>query len=81
MNTLTRFDVNQKFRVIASGAISFYATAGDIRKGVGDTSKFNEALRKCLAALELQRFSDNIPSCVGLTGHWEGFNVQLDMHR
>jgi hypothetical protein len=75
------FNKHQKFRVIAGGTISFYSTAGEIRNGVGDTSKFNQALRKCLNALELQRFSDNIPSCVGLSGTWEGFNVQLDMQQ
>lgn len=76
----TRFEQNQKFRVIISD-VSFYATATEIRRGVGDTSKPNNAIRKCLDALELQRSGTGIADqCVrGLGGTWEGFNVQLDL--
>lgn len=79
----TRFEQNQKFRVIIS-EVSFYATATEIRRGVGDTAKPNEAIRKCLNALEFQRSGYAVSGCIdqcatGLNGIWEGFNVQLDL--
>ena len=79
MTQIKRFETSQKFRIIVGG-ISFYTTAGDIRRGVGDTAKPNEAFRKCLNALELQRSGNDAGSCaVGLSGSWEGFNVQVDV--
>lgn len=80
MTLIKRFDQNQKFRVIISD-ISFYATASNIRKGVGDTAKPNAAIQKCLDALEFQRSGSGLADqCAsGLAGVWEGFNVQLDL--
>lgn len=77
---VTRFEQSQKFRVIISD-ISFYTTATEIRRGVGDTAKPNEAIRKCLDALEFQRSGSGVADqCAsGLGGIWEGFNVQLDL--
>ena len=77
---VTRFEQNQKFRVIISD-VSFYTTATEIRRGVGDTAKPNEAIRKCLDALEFQRSGSGVADqCAsGLGGTWEGFNVQLDL--
>lgn len=77
---MTRFNQTQKFRIIISN-ISFYSTAGDIRRGVGDTAKPNAAIRKCLDALEFQRSGSGVADqCAsGLSGTWEGFNVQLDL--
>ena len=79
MSAIHHFPITQKFRVIISG-ISFYATAGEIRRGVGDTAKPNEAIRKCLTALENTRSGEDVGSCaLGLGGNWEGFSVQLDI--
>lgn len=77
---MTRFNQTQKFRIIISN-ISFYSTAGDIRRGVGDTAKPNAAIQKCLDALEFQRSGSGVAdqSASGLSGTWEGFNVQLDL--
>jgi GTP cyclohydrolase III len=78
---ITRFNKDEKFRVIISG-ISFYATASEIRNGVGDTAKPNAAIQKCLDALEFIRSGQGIADqcTTGLAGTWEGFNVQLDKH-
>ena len=77
---VTRFEQSQKFRVIISD-VSFYTTATEIRRGVGDTAKPNEAIRKCLDALEFQRSGSGVADqcATGLNGIWEGFNVQLDL--
>jgi GTP cyclohydrolase III len=77
---VNRFETTQKFRVIISD-ISFYATASDIRRGVGDTAKPNTAIQKCLDALEFQRSGTGVADqCIrGLSGTWEGFNVQVDI--
>lgn len=77
--TIKRFKQSQKFRVVA-GYACFYATAKDIRNGLGMFSKFNAATQKCLDALEFQRSGDDVTSCaVGLAGTWEGIPVQLDL--
>jgi len=64
---IKRFKQGQRFRVIV-GAACFYATAGQIRSGVGDFVKCNAATQKALDALEFQR-----------TGIWEGVPVQLNV--
>ena len=69
------FKENQRFRVIVNG-ISFYTTAYAIRTGVGDFTKVNEAIRNAIGALEFLRASD---PAVGLSGTWQGYNVQLSM--
>lgn len=77
---IKRFNKTQKFRVIISD-ISFYSTASDIRRGVGDTAKPNAAIQKCLDALEFQRSGSGIAEqcTTGLAGVWEGFSVQIDV--
>ncbi len=77
---INRFETTQKFRVIISD-ISFYTTASDIRRGIGDTAKPNAAVQKCLDALEFIRSGTGAAEqCArGLAGNWEGFNVQLDI--
>jgi len=77
---IKRFKQSQRFRVIV-GAACFYATAGQIRSGVGDFVKCNAATQKALDALEFQRSgSGAADQCsVGLAGTWEDLPVQLNM--
>jgi GTP cyclohydrolase III len=77
---VTRFTKDAKFRVIIND-ISFFSTAGDIRRGVGDTAKPNAAIQKCLDALEFIRSGEGAAEqCAhGLAGKWEGFSVQVDL--
>lgn len=77
--TIKRFNQNQKFRVV-SGYACFYATAKEIRNGLGMMGNFNAATQKCLDALEFQRSGTDILACsTGLAGTWEGIPVQLDL--
>ena len=77
--TIKRFKQTQKFRIV-SGYTSFYATAKQIRNGVGDLSAFNAATQKCLDALEFQRGGTDVLACsTGLAGNWNGIVVQLDL--
>jgi len=75
-----RFPVSKKFRVI-SGSISFSATAKQIRNGVGDFAKFNAATPKALDALEFTKSGAGIAeqAAVGISGVWEGLDVQLNI--
>jgi len=75
-----RFKQAQRFRVIV-GAACFYATAKQIRNGVGDFGTCNAATQKALDALEFQRSGSGIADqcATGLAGTWEGLNVQLNV--
>jgi hypothetical protein len=75
-----RFKQAQRFRVIV-GAACFYATAKQIRNGVGDFGTCNAATQKALDSLEFQRSGSGIADqcAVGLAGTWEGLNVQLNV--
>lgn len=77
---IKRFPQAKKFRVIV-GPACFYATAKQIRNGVGDFTKCNAAVQKCLDALEFQRSGPGLADqcSVGLAGTWEGLQVQLNM--
>jgi hypothetical protein len=76
---MKRFRTSQKFRVIVGDAC-FYATAKQIRNGVGDFVNCNAATQKALAALEAYRSGDGVEMCsTGLGGTWEGLQVQLNM--
>lgn len=76
---IKRFKQAQRFRVIV-GSACFYATAKQIRNGVGDFTKCNAATQKALDALEFQRSgTDALAHSVGLAGTWDGLQVQLDM--
>jgi hypothetical protein len=77
---IKRFKQGQRFRVIV-GAACFYATAGQIRSGVGDFVKCNAATQKALDALEFQRSgSGKADQCsVGLAGTWEDIAIQLNV--
>ncbi len=78
--TIKRFKQTQKFRVIV-GTACFYATAKQIRNGVGDFMKCNAATQKALDALEFTRSGKGVADqcAVGLAGTWEGLNVQLNL--
>ena len=76
-----RFPQSKKFRVIV-GEACFYATAKQIRNGVGDFTKCNDALQKALDTLEFQRMSDKRGmKSMGLAGTWEGIQVQLNLEK
>ena len=78
--TIKRFKQTQKFRVIV-GQACFYATAKQIRYGVGDFTKCNAATQKALDALEYTRSGEGLADqCAsGLAGTWEGIQVQLNL--
>lgn len=71
---IRRFKQTQRFRINV-GQVSFYATAKQIRNGVGDFTACNAATQKALDSLEFMR-SDNGAAC-GIGGTWEGLSVQL----
>jgi len=76
---IKRFKQTQRFRVIV-GEACFYATAREIRNGVGDFSKCNAAVQKALDALEYTRSCGGVlSSTVGQSGTWEGISVQLNL--
>jgi hypothetical protein len=77
--TVKRFKATQKFRVIV-GPACFYATAKQIRNGVGDFAQCNAATQKALDSLEFTRSCGGVLSnTVGQTGTWEGLHVQLNV--
>ncbi len=78
--TVKRFKQSARFRVNV-GEASFYATAKQIRNGVGDFVKCNAATQKALDALEFTRSGTGAADqcAVGLAGTWEGLQVQLNI--
>jgi hypothetical protein len=77
--SIKRFKQTQKFRVIVSSAC-FYVTAKQIRNGIGDFTKCNAAVQKCLDSLEFARSQGGIMECAtGQSGTWEGLQVQLNI--
>lgn len=80
MSAIKRFSQTSKFRVIV-GPACFYATAKEIRSGIGDFVKCNAAVQKALDALEFTRSGTGVADqcAVGIAGTWEDMNVQLDM--
>lgn len=75
-----KFKQSQKFRVIV-GQACFYATAKQIRNGVGDRYQCNAATQKALDALEFTKSGSGIvDQCAsGIAGIWEFLNVQIDV--
>jgi hypothetical protein len=75
-----RFKQAQRFRVIV-GSACFYATAKQIRNGVGDFVNCNHAVQKALGALEFTQSGAGVADqCAsGLAGTWEGLQVQLNI--
>lgn len=80
MTTMNRFKQTQRFRVIV-GQACFYATAKQIRNGIGDFSNCNAATQKALDALEFIRSGSGVADqcTTGLAGTWEGLQVQLNL--
>lgn len=77
---IKRFRQTQRFRLIIDNA-SFYATARQIRNGIGALGACNAATQKALDALEYTRSGNGTAefACSGIAGTWEGLNVQLDV--
>jgi hypothetical protein len=75
-----RFPVSKRFRVIV-GTACFYATAKQIRWGVGDFAACNAAVQKALDTLEFMRGGSGAAdrAAVGIAGTWEGLSVQLNV--
>ena len=73
-----RYNLTQRFRVIVGDAC-FYATARQIRAGVGDFGRCNAATQKALDALEYIKSGAGVADqCAsGIAGTWENLNVQL----
>ena len=80
MAVVKRFKQGQRFRIIV-GAACFYATAKQIRAGVGDLMQCNAAVQKSLDALEGIRSGTGAgeQATTGLCGTWEGLAVQLNV--
>ena len=79
---MTQLSDNTKFRVIV-GPVSWFTTAKQIRDGVGDLLQCNCALIEALIALECTRSGAGTAeqATTGISGHWRGLNVQLDIQR
>jgi hypothetical protein len=77
---IKRFKQTQKFRIIVGNAC-FYATAKQIRNGVGDFMQCNAATQKALESLEFTRSGEGLADqCAsGLAGTWEGLQIQLNL--
>jgi hypothetical protein len=77
---MKRFKQSQKFRIIV-GSACFYATAKQIRNGLGDFAQCNAATQKALEALEYQRSGKGIADqcATGLAGTLEGLSVQINV--
>lgn len=77
---IKRFPQSKKFRIIV-GSACFYATAKQIRYGVGDFTKCNAATQKALDALEFTRSGEGAAdqSACGIAGTWEGLQVQINV--
>jgi hypothetical protein len=77
---IKRFKQTQRFRLIV-GAACFYATAKQIRNGVGDFAQCNAATQMALDALEFQRSGSGVADqcTTGLAGTLEGLAVQINM--
>lgn len=75
-----RFKQSQRFRVIV-GQACFYATAKQIRYGIGDFAQCNAATQKALDALEFTRSGNGIADqcACGIAGTWENLQVQLNV--
>lgn len=71
-----RFPQTKRFRVIV-GQACFYATAKQIRYGLGDFTKCNAAVQKALDSLEFSLSTE--PRTTGTAGTWEGLQVQLNV--
>lgn len=76
---LRRFRKNQTFRVVTQG-VHFFATANQIRQGVGDEYHTNASVQKALDALEYTRSGNDLGAIArGIAGIWENRQVQLDI--
>lgn len=79
MTTSFQFKPTQKFRIIVNDAC-FYGNARQIRDGIGDFTRCNDAILQALNSLEKMRTCDDIYSAArGLAGTWNGLNIQLNL--
>ena len=77
---IKRFKQSQRFRIIV-GTACFYATAKQIRSGVGDFIQCNSAAQKALDALEYTRSGEGAAesAACGIAGTWSDLSVQLNV--
>lgn len=75
-----QFNHAQRFRIIV-GSACFYATAKQIRWGIGDFVQCNTAAQQALNALEHTRSGAGAAdqAACGIAGTWQGLGVQLDL--
>lgn len=87
MMKIKRFKKSQEFRVLLStpsqilAPFSVYATANQIRQGLGDDYWTNAATQKALDALEYQRSGKGVADqcATGISGYWEGRKVEINL--
>lgn len=76
---LSRFAKNQWFRVVTQG-VHFFATAHQIREGVGDHGLTNASIQQALEAFERTRSGNDLGAIArGIAGCWHERQVQLDI--
>lgn len=75
-----KFKASQRLRVIV-GPACFYATAKQIRFGVGDLMVCNRAIARALQSLEDARSGTGAAdqATCGISGRWEDLNVQINI--
>lgn len=72
---------NQKIRVIVND-IHFYSTVKAVQNGVGDHTALNIAVTSalyCLANTRKKYGDRKAKPVTGITGSWNGFQIQLDL--
>ena len=65
--------------IVTYQGISFHTTKAAIKRGVGDNESFNEAVRQSYDSLV--SFMKTTSIAYGQSGHWNGYNIQLDIIR
>lgn len=79
---IKRYSNTSRFRVIINDAC-FYTTAEKIRAGISDLVLCNSAVQQALDVLEVTRSGSGSAgqATTGISGRWEGLNVQLDFQQ
>lgn len=77
---MKQFKQSQKIRVIVSG-VGFYTTVKEVRNSMFCFTAQNAAVQKAVCALEGIRNNQSIEDkrTVGISGMWEGLQVQLTL--
>jgi hypothetical protein len=68
-----------KYRVIVN-SVSFNTNTAQIKRGVGDLTSINHAVQCAMNALTNMRDTYSLKP-LGLCGHWDGHDVQIDIQK